>query len=147
MFATSAIVANAGIILTEVQYLKHSEHKNFAVVDAAMNDLIRPSLYQAWQNIISVKQSAITDRSNTGQTYDVVGPICESTDFLGKDRLLDISQDDLLAVMSCGAYAYSMSSNYNSRPRATEVIVDGTTHKVVRRRETIAELFAHESTF
>lgn len=137
-----AIVANAGVLLTQVEYLKHSEHKNFAIVDAAMNDLIRPSLYSAWQRIgpvIDVGEGVET------KVYDVVGPVCESTDFLGKDRELAVAEGDLLAVHSAGAYAYVMSSNYNTRPRAAEVLVDGVDHHLVRRRENVAALFNSES--
>jgi diaminopimelate decarboxylase len=136
-----SIVGNAGVLLSKVEYLKHSEYKNFAVVDAAMNDLIRPSLYSAYQHIVEVKQS-----NQTKLNYDVVGPICESTDFLGKDRELSLSQGDLLAVMSSGAYAFSMSSNYNTRPRVAEVMVKGDQAQLVRERESLADLFKHEST-
>lgn len=141
-----SIVGNAGVLLTSVRYLKHSDDKNFAIVDAAMNDLIRPALYSAWQDIVPVKESA-SGGPNTGNTasYDIVGPVCESADFLGKDRQLALQQDDLLAVMSSGAYCFVMSSNYNSRPRAAEVIVDGNSAHVVRQRETVEELFAGES--
>jgi diaminopimelate decarboxylase len=134
-----AIAANAGILLTEIQYLKESEDKNFAIVDAAMNDLIRPALYSAWQDIIPVvpRQQACT-------RYDVVGPVCETGDFLGKQRELAIQQGDLLAVRSAGAYGFSMSSNYNSRPRAAEILVDGEQAHLIRRRETLQELFSQE---
>jgi diaminopimelate decarboxylase len=131
-----AIVGNAGILLTRVNYLKHSEHKNFAIVDAAMNDLLRPSLYAAWQEILPVTQPA--EGSTT--TYDVVGPVCETGDFLGKDRELNIQQGDLLAVCSSGAYGFSMSSNYNSRPRAAEVMADGSKFHIIRERETLDDL-------
>jgi diaminopimelate decarboxylase len=136
-----AIVGNAGILVTRVELLKLNEHKNFAVVDAAMNDLLRPALYSAWQEIIPVQQR------DTGETrdYDVVGPVCETGDFLGKDRELTIAADDLLAVRSAGAYGFAMSSNYNSRPRAAEVMVDGDQMFLVRERETIEDLFAGES--
>jgi len=136
-----AIVGNAGVLLTRVEYLKHNEKKNFAVVDAAMNDLIRPTLYEAWMAIVPV--SPRSDRH--AQHYDVVGPVCETGDFLGKDRELAIAEGDLLAVRSAGAYGFSMSSNYNTRPRAAEVIVDGDKLHLVRRRETIEELYAGES--
>lgn len=136
-----SIVGNAGVLLTSVRYLKHSDDKNFAIVDAAMNDLIRPALYSAWQDIVPVKETAGKEPSN----YDIVGPVCESADFIGKDRQLSLQQDDLLAVMSSGAYCFVMSSNYNSRPRAAEVIVDGSDAHVVRKRETIEELFSGES--
>ena len=136
-----AIAANAGVLLTRVEYLKHSEAKDFAVIDAAMNDLIRPSLYQAWQAIVTV------DEQPTGTTgsYDLVGPICETGDFLGKDRTLTLREGSLLAVRSSGAYGFTMASNYNTRPRAPEVLVDGDRVHLVRRRETIAELFAGEA--
>ena len=135
-----AITGNAGVLLTRVEYLKHHEEKNFAIVDAAMNDLMRPALYQAWQAIIPV-----LERSGLqSQCYDVVGPVCETGDFLGKERELAIEAGDLLAVRSAGAYGFSMSSNYNSRPRAVELMVDGEHATVVRERERIAELFAHE---
>ena len=136
-----AIVANAGVLLTRVEYLKYSPHKNFAVVDAAMNDLMRPALYQAWQDIIPV--NAITDAET--KCYDIVGPVCETGDFLGKDRDLALAEGDLLAVRSSGAYGASMSSNYNSRPRAAEVIVDGAAVHLVRERETIADLMQGET--
>jgi diaminopimelate decarboxylase len=136
-----AIVGNAGILLTRVELLKLSEHKNFAVVDAAMNDLLRPALYSAWQAIIPV-----TPREDgTPRPYDVVGPICETGDFLGKDRVLDIQPADLLAVRSAGAYGFVMSSNYNSRPRVAEIMVDGARFQAVRRRERTSELYAGES--
>ncbi|MCG6969837.1 MAG: diaminopimelate decarboxylase [Gammaproteobacteria bacterium] len=136
-----AIVGNAGILLTEVQYLKPGEEKNFAIVDAAMNDLIRPSLYSAWQDIVPVEKRA----ENGFNMYDVVGPVCETGDFLGKDRNLNIREGDLLAVCSAGAYGFTMSSNYNSRPRAPEVMVDGDQFHVIRARETIDSLMQGES--
>jgi len=136
-----AIAANAGVLLTRVEYLKHNEAKDFAVIDAAMNDLIRPSLYQAWQAIVSVEQQP----KGTPGVYDLVGPICETGDFLGKQRTLTLQEGSLLAVRSSGAYGFTMASNYNSRPRAAEVIVDGGTVHLVRRRETVAELFGGES--
>ncbi|MDD9889491.1 MAG: diaminopimelate decarboxylase [Gammaproteobacteria bacterium] len=135
-----SIAANAGIFVTRVEYLKNNDHKNFAIVDGAMNDLIRPALYSAWQEIIPVEKSDVS-----AETYDVVGPVCESADFLGKERELKISAGDLLAVRSAGAYGFVMSSNYNTRPRAAEVMVDGTKTYVVRERESVAELFANES--
>ncbi len=135
-----AIAANAGILVTEVQYLKESEDKNFAIVDAAMNDLLRPALYGAWQEIIPV----IT-RQQPKTEYDVVGPVCETGDFLGKQRQLAVEQGDLLAVRSAGAYGFSMSSNYNSRPRAAEILVDGDTAHLVRQRETLDSLFQDEA--
>ena len=146
-----SIVGNAGLMLTTVNYLKHNDVRNFAVVDAAMNDLIRPALYSAWQDIVPVGERAnpVADSASNGgdtKAYDVVGPVCESADFLGKDRLLNLKQDDLLAVLSAGAYSFCMSSNYNSRPRAAEVMVDGDQAHCVRRRETVASLFENEST-
>ncbi len=134
-----AIAANAGILLTEVQYLKETKERNFAIVDAAMNDLIRPALYSAWQDIVPV-----VPRTQAGKTYDVVGPVCETGDFLGKQRELAIQQGDLLAVRSAGAYGFTMSSSYNSRPRAAEVLVDGKQAHLIRRRETVEDLFAEE---
>ncbi|OGA19125.1 MAG: diaminopimelate decarboxylase [Betaproteobacteria bacterium RIFCSPLOWO2_02_FULL_63_19] len=134
-----AVVGNAGILLTRVEYLKHGPVKNFAVVDAAMNDLMRPALYEAWHDIVPV-----CPRTGTGATYDVVGPVCESGDFLGLERHLEVRTNDLLAILSAGAYGMSMSSNYNTRPRAAEVIVDGGVTHLVRARETVESLFALE---
>jgi diaminopimelate decarboxylase len=134
------IVANAGVLLTQVEYLKHTEHKDFAIVDAAMNDLIRPALYQAWMDV-----TAVRPRDTAARAYDIVGPICETGDFLAKDRQLALEEGDLLAVHSAGAYGFVMSSNYNTRGRAAEVLVDGDQAIEVRRRETVAELFAGES--
>ncbi|MHC8369201.1 diaminopimelate decarboxylase [Pseudomonas sp. ZT5P21] len=134
------IVANAGVLLTQVEYLKHTEHKDFAIVDAAMNDLIRPALYQAWMDV-----TAVRPRATAARAYDIVGPICETGDFLAKDRELALEEGDLLAVHSAGAYGFVMSSNYNTRGRAAEVLVDGDQAVEVRRRETVAELFAGES--
>lgn len=135
-----SIAANAGVFLTRVEYIKRSEHKNFAIVDGAMNDLIRPALYGAWQEIIPVvKQPGEAVR------YDIVGPVCESGDFLGKDRDLVVTADDLLVVRSAGAYGFVMSSNYNTRPRAPEVMVDGATCHLIRARETVEELLKLES--
>ena len=134
-----AIAGNAGILVTRVEYLKHTAHKHFAIVDAGMNDLMRPALYDAWQEIIPV-----TPRAGEGRIYDVVGPVCETGDFLGKDRLLNLEPADLLAVRSAGAYGFTMSSNYNSRPRAAEVMVDGDRTHVVRQRETLESLYAGE---
>ncbi|MDH5378705.1 MAG: diaminopimelate decarboxylase [Gammaproteobacteria bacterium] len=135
-----AIAANAGILLTTIEYLKQNSIKNFAVVDAAMNDLIRPTLYSAWQNIIPV----IEGNDASPQTYDVVGPICETGDFLGKDRELRIREGDLLAVRSAGAYGFTMSSNYNSRRRAAEVMVFGDQYQVIREREDWDDLWQGE---
>ena len=136
-----AIAANAGILLSTVEFLKPTEHKQFAVIDAAMNDLIRPALYEAWMDIIPAKPRA----EGTLAVYDVVGPVCETGDFLGKDRELRIEAGDLLAVRSAGAYGFAMSSNYNSRGRAAEVMVDGDRASLIRRRETIADQIALES--
>ncbi|MGB1262314.1 MAG: diaminopimelate decarboxylase [Cognaticolwellia sp.] len=136
-----AVMANAGILVTEVEYLKANEERNFAIVDAAMNDLIRPALYQAWQAIIEVEQRD----DIASEQYDVVGPICETGDFLGKDRTLAIQAGDLLAVRSAGAYGFTMSSNYNSRPRAAEVMVDGNENYLIRQRETLSQLWQGES--
>lgn len=135
-----AIVGNAGILVTRIEYLKHNEERHFAIVDAAMNDLMRPALYNAWQEIIPV------DRQNAGETlnYDVVGPVCETGDFLGKNRPLQLTAGDLLAVRSAGAYGASMSSNYNTRPRVAELMVDGDKVYLVREREEIQNLFAGE---
>ena len=135
-----SIVANAGVLLTRVEFLKRTEHKNFAIVDAAMNDLIRPALYEAWMDIVPVER-----RDAPVEHYDIVGPICETGDFLGKDRELALREGDLLAVRSAGAYGFVMSSNYNTRGRAAEVLVDGEQVHEVRRRETLTELFAGES--
>jgi len=134
-----AIAANAGVLLTRVEFLKHTDYKNFAIVDAAMNDLIRPTLYQAWQNIVPV-----APREGEAKTYDLVGPICETGDFIGKDRELCLAPGDLLAVRSAGAYGFVMSSNYNTRTRAAEIMVDGNTAHVVREREKLAELWQSE---
>ena len=135
-----SIVANAGVLLTRVEYLKHTEHKDFAIVDAAMNDLIRPALYQAWMDVVAVQPRAAAARP-----YDIVGPICETGDFLAKGRELALEEGDLLAVCSAGAYGFVMSSNYNTRGRAAEVLVDGEQAFEVRRRESVQELFATES--
>jgi diaminopimelate decarboxylase len=135
-----AIVGNAGILVTRVEYLKTTEHKNFAIVDAAMNDLVRPSLYSAWQNIIPINLKSQADE----QTWDIVGPVCETGDFLGKGRPLRLNENDLLAIRSSGAYGFSMSSNYNSRPRAAEVLVDGEQTHLIRARESIEQLWAGE---
>ena len=136
-----AIVGNAGILVTRVEYLKPTEHKNFAIVDAAMNDLVRPALYGAWQEIIPVKN----DSTAPELVWDIVGPVCETGDFLGKDRTLKLSQNDLLAVRSSGAYGFTMSSNYNSRPRVVEIMVDHDQIHIVRERETLAQLWQGES--
>jgi diaminopimelate decarboxylase len=135
-----AIVANAGILLTRVEYLKPGESKNFAIVDAAMNDLIRPALYDAWHEILPV----VPRVGRPPSLYDIVGPVCETGDFLGQGRELALQADDLLAVCSAGAYGFVMSSNYNSRPRAAEVLVDSGRSHLIRERETLAMLFAGE---
>lgn len=135
-----SIAANAGIFVTRVEYLKRNEHKNFAIVDGAMNDLLRPALYGAWQEILAVENS-----SANRDVFDVVGPVCESADFLGKDRELAVEAGDLLAVRSAGAYGHVMSSNYNTRPRAPEIMVDGSRHYLVRSRESVQQLFESES--
>ena len=132
-------MGNAGLLLARVEYLKPGEHRSFAIVDAAMNDLMRPALYDAWHEILPVVQ-----RSSPAARYDIVGPVCESGDFIGRERDLAIEEGDLLAVMSAGAYGMSMSSNYNARPRAAEVMVDGNAVHVVRARESIESLFAGE---
>ncbi|CAH0534732.1 Diaminopimelate decarboxylase [Vibrio stylophorae] len=134
-----AIAANAGIMVTTVEYLKPTPDKNFAIVDAAMNDLMRPALYQAWQKI-----TPVVARQGEPMLYDIVGPVCESSDFLGKDRPLVIAEGDRLAVRSAGAYGFSMASNYNTRCRPAELMVDGEQVHVVRRREQLAELWQHE---
>jgi len=138
-----SLVGNAGVLVTSVQYLKHTEAKNFAIVDAAMNDLLRPTLYDAWHSVEQVGQPA-AKRPVDATTYDVVGPICESGDWLARDRQLAIQQGDLLAIMSAGAYAFTMASQYNTRPRPAEVMVDGAAYQVVRPRETLESLFADE---
>ena len=134
-----SLVGNAGLLLTRVEYLKHGEAKNFAVVDAAMNDLIRPALYDAWHEV-----RAVNDSGAAGAVYDVVGPVCESGDFLAKERALAIDEGSLLAIMSAGAYGMSLSSNYNARPRAAEVVVDGGRFHLIREREQVEDLFAGE---
>ncbi|MBI2993131.1 MAG: diaminopimelate decarboxylase [Gammaproteobacteria bacterium] len=136
-----SVVGEAGVLLTRVEYLKYGAARNFAIVDAAMNDLLRPSLYDAWQDILPVRQQS----GSAPQTFDVVGPVCESADFLGLGRSLAIAEGDLLAVASSGAYAACMSSNYNARPRAAEILVDGSRAHEVRRRESIETLLTLES--
>ena len=135
-----SIAANAGVLLTRVDYLKTGEEKNFAIVDAAMNDMIRPALYQAWLNI-----DPVAPQKGEIRCWDIVGPVCETGDFLGKDRHLTLAAGDLLCVGSSGAYGFTMSSNYNSRGRAAEIIVDGTQMHCVRQRETVADLMQGES--
>jgi diaminopimelate decarboxylase len=134
-----SLVGNTGLLLTRVEYLKHGATKNFAVVDAAMNDLIRPALYDAWHEVLPVIR-----REGPAQRYDIVGPVCESADFLAKERSLAVAAGDLLAIMSAGAYGMAMSSNYNSRPRPPEIMVDGAKPWLVRERERTESLFASE---
>jgi len=134
------LVGNAGVLLTRVVHLKPGAERNFAIVDAAMNDLIRPALYDAWHPV-----DAVRPRDGPVRTWQLVGPICESSDFLAHDRALALAAGDLLAIGAAGAYGFVMSSNYNSRPRAAEVVVDGATVHLARRRETVADLIAHET--
>jgi diaminopimelate decarboxylase len=134
-----SLVGNSGVLLTETLFLKPGEQKNFCVVDAAMNDLMRPALYEAWMGIVNT-----TQRSGQTETWDVVGPVCESGDWLGRDRELTVEAGDTLAVLSAGAYGMTMASNYNSRGRAAELMVDGSTVAVIRRRETVEDLIRHE---
>jgi diaminopimelate decarboxylase len=133
-----ALVGEAGLLLTRVEYLKHGRERNFAVVDAAMNDLLRPALYDAWHEVRPVRAGS------GGARYEIVGPVCETGDFLARDRALDLREGDLLAVMAAGAYGMSMSSNYNTRPRAAEVMVDGGAMHLIREREAVSELMARE---
>lgn len=140
-----SLVANAGVLLTRVDVLKPTEHKNFAIVDAAMNDLIRPALYQAQMAVIPQTLPDKGIESENMQPWDIVGAICETGDFLAKDRLLALATDDVLAITGAGAYGFTMSSNYNSRPRACEVMVSGERHQLVGARETIETLYARES--
>jgi diaminopimelate decarboxylase len=133
-----ALVGHAGLLLTRVEYLKHGRDRNFAVVDAAMNDLMRPALYDAWHDVVPVA------RAGGGRTYEIVGPVCESGDFLARARTLALNEGDLLAIMTAGAYGMSMSSNYNTRPRAAEVMVDGGQTHLVREREMVSELMSRE---
>ena len=135
-----SIVGNAGVLLTRVEYLKHGETKNFAIVDAAMNDLMRPTMYDAWMGV-----APVAPRAAAATTYDIVGPVCESGDWIARDRALTLAPGDLLAVTSAGAYGMAMSSNYNTRGRAAEVMVDGDCAFLVRARERAAQLFAGES--
>ena len=134
-----ALVGNAGVLLTKVEYLKHTEAKNFAIVDAAMNDLMRPALYDAYHDI-----QAVSPREGVATNYEIVGPVCETGDFLGHDRRLNLQEGDVLAIMSAGAYGMSMASNYNTRGRAAEVMVDGDACHLIRQREKISDLFALE---
>ena len=133
------LVGNAGLLLTKIEYLKEGEGKNFAIIDAAMNDLMRPALYEAWHDI-----DPVVPRTGDRREYDVVGPVCETGDFLGQARPLCVQPGDLLAVMSAGAYGMAMASNYNTRPRAVEVMVDGDAVHVIRQRETVEQLYAGE---
>ncbi len=133
------LVGNAGLLLTKIEYLKEGEGKNFAIIDAAMNDLMRPALYEAWHDI-----HPVVPRTGDAREYDVVGPVCETGDFLGQARPLCVQPGDLLAVMSAGAYGMAMASNYNTRPRAVEVMVDGDAVHVIRQRETVAQLYTGE---
>lgn len=135
-----ALVADMGILATRIEYLKQTPHKNFAIVDAGMNDLLRPALYGAWQAILPVK----IDKNSEAHVYDVVGPVCETSDFLGKNRLLAIVPGDYLAIMQAGAYGFAMCSHYNTRPNPAEVWVDGALHQLIRRRETLDDLLAAE---
>ena len=135
-----SLVGNAGVLLTTVQYLKHTEARNFAIVDAAMNDLMRPALYQAWHGVLPV-----APRTTNATLYDVVGPVCESADWLARDRQLALAEGDLLAIESAGAYGFVMAGNYNSRPRPAEVMVDGEQFHVIRQRETFADLIRGET--
>jgi diaminopimelate decarboxylase len=136
-----SIAANAGVLLTKVEFLKLNPHKNFAIIDAAMNDMLRPSLYQAWMDLLPVSPRS----DGEARLYDVVGPVCETGDFLAKDRELRIESGDLLSLASSGAYGFTMSSNYNSRGRAAEVMVDGDQHYLIRARETVADLMRGEA--
>lgn len=138
-----SLVGNAGLLLSRVEVIKHGEEKNFAVIDVAMNDLMRPALYDAWHDILPLKQA---NAGATEQAYEIVGPVCESGDFIGHGRRLSLQEGDLLAIMSTGAYGMAMSSNYNSRPRAAEVMVDRDQAHLIRQREDIAQLYALEST-
>lgn len=135
-----AIVGNSGAFITKVEFLKQNSDHSFAIVDGAMNDLLRPSFYDAYHQVLPVSENA----TGTQASWDVVGPICETGDFLAKGRALSLSQGDYLAVMSAGAYGFTMSSNYNSRPRVAEVMVSGDQHNLVRERETIQDLFDKE---
>jgi diaminopimelate decarboxylase len=136
-----ALVGNAGVLLTKVEYLKMGESKNFAIVDAAMNDLMRPALYDAYHDIVPVEP-----RTGKAENYEIVGPVCESGDFLGHDRVMHLQESDVLAIKSAGAYGMSMASNYNTRPRAAEVMVDDAQCFEIRKRESISDLFALEKT-
>ena len=134
-----SLVGNAGVLLTKVEYLKPGAEKNFCIVDAAMTELMRPALYEAYHGIVPVETKAVKS-----STYDVVGPVCESGDWLGKDRDLAVEEGDLLAILSAGAYGFVMASNYNTRPKPAEIMVDGKNAYVIRARENMKDLFAHE---
>jgi diaminopimelate decarboxylase len=136
------LTGNAGLLLTRIEYLKKGADRNFAIIDAAMNDLVRPALYDAWHEVVTVE--APTGRGEAADRYDIVGPVCETGDFIARDRPLAVREGELLAIMSAGAYGMSMASNYNSRPRAAEVLVDGETSFVIREREQLSDLIAHE---
>ena len=141
-----SLVGNAGLLLTRVDVLKHGEEKNFAIVDAAMNDLMRPAMYDAWHEIVKVQSTSVGagDTPLVPKIYEIVGPVCESGDWLGHDRNLALNEGDLLAILSAGAYGMAMASNYNTRPRAVEVMVDGSDVHLIRQRESVAQLFALE---
>ncbi len=139
-----AIAGNAGVLLTEVLYLKHGDEKNFAIIDAAMNDLMRPALYGAWQEIVALQPRSVAGADDE-KVYDLVGPVCETGDFLGKQRKLCLQAGDVLAVKSAGAYGFTMSSNYNTRTRAVEIMVDGDKSYVIRQRESLEQLWQGES--
>ena len=134
-------VGNAGVLLTQVEFIKQTLDRNFAIVDAAMNDLLRPSLYSAWHDILPLDEQ----QAETEELIDIVGPVCETGDFLGKERNLDLQQGDLLAVCSAGAYGFTMASTYNSRPKICEVMVDGDQVFEIRKRETVENLMVGES--
>jgi diaminopimelate decarboxylase len=134
-----SIVGNAGVLLTHVEYLKENSGRHFAIVDAAMNDLMRPALYEAWHGV-----QAVVPRTGPTHAFDIVGPVCESGDWLARNRELALEQGDLLAILSAGAYGMAMSSNYNTRPRAAEVMVDGAQAHLIRERESVESLFALE---
>ena len=134
-----SLIGNAGVLLTRVQYLKHAEARNFAIIDAAMTDLMRPALYEAYHGLLAVKP-----RAQAPETYDIVGPVCESADWLAKQRSIALQQDDILALESAGAYGFVMSSQYNTRPRAAEVMVDGERFHIIRQREKLEDLFEGE---
>ena len=139
-----SIAANAGILLTKVEFLKNNGEKHFAIIDAAMNDMIRPALYSAWMDIARVEQ-ADDKQERVDARFDLVGPVCETGDFLGKDRHLSLVQGDILAQFSAGAYGFTMASNYNSRPKAVEIMIDGEESYIIRERETIEDLTRGES--